>query len=110
ALTRLVAPAFGQLGAGLTPFGRPLLQPWTGALVRDAGSATVATLPLLVLGGLFLLTGALSYGIFRLAGGRAGAGAAPRGAARPEPGRFWELVRRNLPTAGRPPEDPPRDL
>ena len=88
-----------QLGAGLTPFGRISAASWSGLSVQNAGSQTVATLPLLVVAGVLLVVAAVVYGGLRIVG--RDQPLTPT-AGRLKDATLWALVGRHLPTARRP--------
>ena len=91
-------PLWTELGAGLTPFGRISAASWFGLSVQNAGSQTVATLPIVVLAGLLLVVLAVNYGGLRIVG-RYQPPAITTG--RLKDPTLWTLVGRHLPTARR---------
>ena len=114
----VMRPLWRLLGAGLTPFGGLVIEPWIGLSVRNAGSQTVAALPLGALAGLALFGGAAAYVLLRLL--RRQPAASPQrvpGVPAPASGRLsdatlWRLIWRNLPLAAqpRPGEETPDEL
>jgi hypothetical protein len=96
----VMRPLWRLLGAGLTPFGGLVIEPWIGLSVRNAGSQTVAALPLVALAGLALFGGAVGYVLLRLL--LREATPAPPVASSLSDATLWRLVWRNLPVAARP--------
>ncbi|GIV97190.1 MAG: hypothetical protein KatS3mg057_1847 [Herpetosiphonaceae bacterium] len=93
----LISPALAQLGAGVTPYGRPVIWPWLGLEVRAAAGATASSWLSLAVAGLLLLLSAIAYLLLRLLAFGQQEGTAGSGEEAAAPAALWRLVRQSVP-------------